>query len=112
MEILGSTVNGNGQTKPVIRCLSVITNQLRFEQLYRRHKKLFSDKILELNKKRMIRICSNTRHTHILITFALKLSRKPLEISDCLTDFTEFFQLCYNWLSFLREALKLLRIGL
>jgi hypothetical protein len=62
------------------RFLSVICGYLQLKQLFRRHKKQFSDLFLELDNKFMIGICSNTCDTHLLLYFWQKLCRKLLKI--------------------------------
>jgi hypothetical protein len=72
---------------------SIINVQIYFDQLFRGHKKQFSDQFLELDNKWMIEIGSKTCDTHISMVSWLKLSRKPLKICDCLTDFVVFIWL-------------------
>jgi hypothetical protein len=51
------------------RFLSAICGYPHLKQLFRRHKKQFSDLFLELDNKLMIEICSNTCDTHLLLVF-------------------------------------------
>jgi hypothetical protein len=57
------------EPQETIRGRSIIYVQTYFDQLFRGHKKQFSDQFLELNNKWMIEIGSNTCDTHISIFF-------------------------------------------
>ena len=56
----------------------------------------------------MIRTCSFMRQRHVLINF-LNLSRKPLKICDCLTDFIAHFPIIIIGYLFVWRAWKLLK---
>jgi hypothetical protein len=94
------------------RFLIVICGYPHLRQLFRRHKKLFSNLFLELDNKWTIETCSNTCDTHLLLVFWLELCQNHSKDAVKQTHFIVFFPIGYNWLSFSMENFQNFRYGL